>query len=60
VCKQAIGEENYKISDEEAKFMRKGKAGDWKNHFSPETVARFEAWEKNGLEGTDLKFCYEV
>jgi hypothetical protein len=40
--------------------MRKGQAGDWKNHLTPEMVDRFEKWEAKWLEGSDLKFEYQV
>ena len=40
--------------------MRKGKAGDWKNHFDQETQRKFQNWEQKWLEGTDLAFRYEV
>ena len=39
-------------------FMRKGKAGDWKAHFSPELERRFKEWEDKWLRGSDLKFDY--
>ena len=44
----------------EAKFMRKGQVGDWKNRFTPQLVKKFEAWEKKGLENSDLKFAFEL
>ena len=40
--------------------MRKGKTGGWKNHFDAETIEKFNKWERKWLEGTDLKFCYNV
>ena len=39
-------------------FMRKGKAGDWKAHFTPELERRFKEWEDRWLRGSDLKFDY--
>ena len=39
-------------------FMRKGKAGDWKAHFTPELEKRFTEWEDKWLRGSDLKFDY--
>ncbi|XP_043236090.1 sulfotransferase 1C2-like [Amphibalanus amphitrite] len=41
-------------------FIRKGKTGDWKNHFSPEMTARFDAWLEHKLRGTDLTFVQEL
>ena len=48
------------VGDQEAGFMRKGKTGGWKNHFDAETIEKFNKWERKWLEGTDLKFCYNV
>ena len=39
-------------------FMRKGQAGNWKKHFTPELEKRFQDWETKWLEGSDLKFEY--
>ena len=40
--------------------MRKGQAGNWKKHFTPEMERKFEAWERKWLEGSDLEFVYEI
>jgi hypothetical protein len=40
--------------------MRKGKTGNWKDHFSPELTEKFRQWEDKHLEGSDLKFTYEL
>ena len=40
--------------------MRKGETGNWKEHLEPETVARFEDWERKHLEGSDFSFVYEL
>ncbi|XP_019897016.1 sulfotransferase family 2, cytosolic sulfotransferase 3 isoform X2 [Esox lucius] len=40
-------------------FLRKGIAGDWKNHFSPEQDAKFSAVLKEQTKGLDLKFCWD-
>ena len=37
-------------------FLRKGIVGDWKNHFSEEQLARFNAEYAKRMSGTDLKF----
>ena len=59
VCKEAFGLTEDQHANE-FKFMRKGKAGDWKNHFDQETQRKFQNWEQKWLEGTDLAFRYEV
>jgi len=62
-------EELVKVSQKEIKddsktdapvFMRKGEVGDWKNHFTPELEKKFQKWENKWLEGTDLKFEYNI
>ena len=40
-------------------FMRKGKVGNWRQHFTPELEKRFKEWEARWLEGCSLKFDYE-
>ncbi|KAM9436428.1 sulfotransferase 2B1-like isoform 3-T3 [Clarias gariepinus] len=40
-------------------FLRKGIAGDWKNHFSPELEAKFNAVINEEMEGTDIKFLLD-
>ena len=57
VCQKAFG---ISSEDKDAHFMRKGRAGDWKNHFDEDTIAKFKEWEQKWLEGSDLKFCFEV
>jgi hypothetical protein len=57
-CAQAL---KITTTDEENHvFMRKGKTGNWKDHFSPEVTKRFEEWERKHLQGSDLKFVYEL
>ncbi|EFX76431.1 hypothetical protein DAPPUDRAFT_55135 [Daphnia pulex] len=46
--------------NQEGNFIRKGKTGDWKNHFSPELNCRINAWIEKNLAGTDLKFVTEL
>jgi len=41
-------------------FIRKGKTGDWKNHFSPELSLRIDQWMEKNLAGTDLHFVTEL
>uniref|UniRef100_A0A0P5S7S9 Sulfotransferase sult n=1 Tax=Daphnia magna TaxID=35525 RepID=A0A0P5S7S9_9CRUS len=41
-------------------FVRKGKTGDWKNHFSPELNSRIDQWIEDNLAGSDLKFVTEL
>ena len=44
-----------------AQFVRKGKTGDWKNHFSPELNDKIDQWIDKNLAGTnDLKFFNEL
>ena len=40
-------------------FMRKGVIGDWKNHFSDEQSARFDAEYTKRMSGTGLVFDFE-
>jgi hypothetical protein len=40
--------------------MRKGEAGNWTKHLTPDMVKRFEEWEAEALQGTGLKFEYGV
>ena len=39
---------------------KKGKTGDWKNHFSPELNERIDKWMEAHLAGTDLRFVTEL
>ena len=41
------------------KFIRKGKVGDWKNHFGDDLLEKFNAHVKKNLEGTDIEFQFE-
>jgi len=41
-------------------FIRKGKTGDWKNHFSSELNDRVDEWIRKNLESSDLKFKMEL
>ncbi|XP_057376850.1 sulfotransferase 1C3-like [Daphnia carinata] len=48
------------FTNEGHSFVRKGKTGDWKNHFSPELNSRIDAWIEKNLAGSDLKFVTEL
>jgi len=41
-------------------FIRKGKTGDWKNHFDAELNERIDRWIEANLAGSDLKFVTEL
>nr|XP_026691902.1 cytosolic sulfotransferase 3 [Ciona intestinalis] len=41
-------------------FYRKGKVGDWKNHFTVAQSERMDALVKEKLSGTDIQFTYEL
>lgn len=41
-------------------FMRKGKVGDWRNHFSPDMSRKMDDYIEKALQGSDLKFDYEL
>lgn len=41
-------------------FIRKGKTGDWKNHFSPDLNRRIDEWIAANLAKTDLRFVMEL
>ena len=49
-----------KVEHAESAFMNKGKSGNWKKHLTPAMEKRIEDWEAKWLEGSDLKFVYEV
>lgn len=46
--------------NQDGNFIRNGKTGDWKNHFSPELNRQIDEWIEKNLEGTDLKFDLEL
>ena len=44
----------------DVKFVRKGKTGDWKNHFGAELNSRIDAWIDKNTAGTGLSFVTEL
>ncbi|KAF4076018.1 hypothetical protein AMELA_G00225540 [Ameiurus melas] len=44
------------MNSSKSPFFRKGIAGDWKNHFSPELEAKFNAFISEELKGTNITF----
>jgi len=47
------------ISDPNQKFMRKGKVGDWKNHFDVEMNRRFDEYIARNIGKSTLTYDYE-
>ena len=45
---------------EKGTFMRKGETGDWRNHLTEIQLEKMTSWENTQLEGSDLKFTYEL
>jgi len=45
---------------EGSRFLRKGKTGDWKNHFDAELNERIDRWIESNLAGSDLHFITEL
>ena len=41
-------------------FLRKGRVGDWKNYFTPEQSAEFDALYAEKMKGTGLDFDFEA
>ena len=41
-------------------FLRKGIVGDWKNHFTAEQSAKFDAVYQEKMKGTGLSFEFEL
>ena len=44
----------------DVKFVRKGKTGDWKNHFGVELNSRIDGWIEKNTAGTGLSFVTEL
>ncbi|XP_072515379.1 sulfotransferase 2B1-like [Salminus brasiliensis] len=47
------------MDNNKSPFLRKGIAGDWKNHFSPELEAKFNAVIREEMEGSGIKFPWD-
>jgi len=41
-------------------FLRKGKSGDWQNYFTPELIAKVDAYVEKHFKGSGIKFEYEI
>ncbi|XP_061574228.1 sulfotransferase family 2, cytosolic sulfotransferase 3 isoform X1 [Cololabis saira] len=48
------------MDNEKSQFLRKGTAGDWKNHFSSEQVARFASVINKELEGESFSLPWSL
>lgn len=42
-----------------AQFFRKGKVGDWKNHFTGDSLDKWNKWIEDNLKGTDIVMQFE-
>lgn len=49
-----------KENENEVKFFRKGKMGDWKNHFTPEQTKEMDEWIKKNVADTDLSLNWAL
>ena len=45
-----------KLPPEKSDFLRKGKVGDWKSHFSAEMLERWDDWIADNIANTGLTF----
>ncbi|XP_068592313.1 sulfotransferase family 2, cytosolic sulfotransferase 3 isoform X1 [Cebidichthys violaceus] len=48
------------MNSDTSPFLRKGVAGDWKNHFSPEQLARFTSVIRKELEGESFSLPWSL
>ena len=55
---RAVGVFDKFLNNDISKFMRKGKVGDWKNHFTPEQNEEYDRIIAEKLGGTGLVFDY--
>ncbi|XP_063822183.1 sulfotransferase 1C4-like [Ostrinia nubilalis] len=44
------------ITKKDRTFIRKGKSGDWREHFDEQMTAQAQRWIADNLRGTDLRF----
>ena len=51
-------ESTYVATESSTPFLRKGKVGDWRNHFTDEQSARMDEEIKKTFDGTGLEFEY--
>ena len=51
---------NHRRDTTEPPFMRKGVVGDWKNYFTPEQSAQFDAIYAERMKGTGLDFKFDL
>jgi len=54
-----IGKQHGFMNDN-GRFCRKGKTGDWKNYIDAETNEHIDRWIETNLAGSDLKFVTEL
>lgn len=47
------------MDSKKSPFLRKGIAGDWKNHFSPELDAKFTAIIQEDMKGCNIRFPWD-
>ena len=50
--------DQYRQNGRNTSFMRKGRVGDWRNHFTDEQSARLDAEIAHKLSGSGLKFDF--
>lgn len=47
-------------ADADAKFIRKGKVGDWRNYMSQDLEKKFDEWSELNTKGTGLSFEFKL
>jgi hypothetical protein len=57
---QTNSKTNWQSSDFPDKHLRKGKVGDWKNHFTPEQNVIFDAAYKQKMADLDIQIDFEL
>lgn len=48
------------MDSDKSPFLRKGVSGDWKSHFSPEQLSRFNSFIKKELEGESFSLPWDL